>query len=459
MGSLEFLEHQKEGLKFLSERRSAGLFFEMGLGKTLTLLQHLSTLDRYQALPALIVAPISFVGGWVEEIKKFEFNFSTKILLGTRTERIMVLDEAADIYIINYEGCNVIPHYLCKKKFKTIVLDESHRIKNRAAKQTQNIMLISKTCDYRYILSGTPFCKSPEDLWSQIYFLDKTVFPSFYAFRNRYIVFRKVSVRVKSGGMREVKVPYRFRHLEELEEKISHICLRKTKKECLDLPDKIYTRLYYNMSKDQVKHYEGVKYALSTMLKNNSRDINSASAQLQKMRQILSGFIYSDDKAFRLSSNGKLDLMLDLLKDICASNDSVIIFTVYCEDIEIVSEALKKTDFKVVVFGGKDRTAEVKEFNEHDGPAIFLANIEKAKEGLTLTKATHVIYYSQTYKYDTRMQSEDRAHRIGQSQSVNYYDMIAKNTIEEVIMNKISIKSDAARRTLGDPIELAKECI
>lgn len=454
---MKIMQHQKEALDFLAERPSGGLFFEMGLGKTFTMLTHLDRMVKGndEPFPCLIVCPLSVVSVWENEVEKFGFDFRVKKLTGTYNQRLTKLGEDADIYVVNYEGMRILGGALEMKRFRTIILDEAHRIKERSSQQTTIAMALAQRALFRYILTGTPVTKSPEDLWTQMQFVEPGSLGNFWAFRNRYIDFRTINVRMP-GGMKEIKKAVKFKNLPELEERISKHCLRRTKAECLDLPEKIYKTVPCEFSKEQSKAYYELKHSLAADIQNDTITVSTAAAALQKMQQVCQGFIYDEAKEAKwLGKNVKLDMLKDLLIDI--GENKVIIFTWFKADVEKLYEELSKTH-RVLRYGGNadERGDIVREFQSSADPIIFLAQIETAKEGITLTVGNHVIYYGNSWSYGTRVQSEDRAHRVGQRGDVIYYDMVITGSVDEYVQATLARKGALADKVTGDSIRLAK---
>lgn len=437
-------------MEFLKDKRGAGLFYEMGLGKTVIMLEHIKRMKK--PFPVLIVCPNSVVSVWAREVNKFQYPFSVTTLIGTVKERLEKLKKTSDIFIINYEGLRLIQLDLLQKNFKTIILDESHRAKERSSQQTSVCLRLSETAENKYILSGTPIAKSPEDLWAQIQFISAGYLGNFYAFRARYVDYKKIKIRVP-GGIREIQKPVRFKNLQELEEKLRPIILRRTKKECLDLPEKIYRPVYVDLTKEQKNHYYTMKHSLITQINNNQLCASSASVLVQKLQQICQGFLYDEAGQSTNFPSGKLNCFLDLLKDL--TGEKVIVFTYYKNDIERLLSEIK--DRKVFVFDGSSgKRAEIEAaFEACEEDAIFLSNVDRAKEGITLTSASNVVYYGNSWSHVTRKQSEDRAHRIGQTRTVVYHDLVVPNTVDELMHDSLKVKEVIADKITGDSIRIA----
>lgn len=453
----KLLDHQVEGVEFLKDKLGAGLFFEMRLGKSLTILEHLNNLklSGEDIFPALIVAPLSVVPVWGQEITKFGFDFSFTELTGTRKTRQDRLKEEKDVYVINYEGARIYFTDLLAKKFKTIILDESHRAKQIRAKQTQKILKLGEQTKRRYILSGTPVTKSPEDVWAQIQFICPGYLGNFFSFRSKYVEFRKMTVR-SNNGHREIQVPFRFKNLKELEDRMSRICLRKTQTECLDLPEKSYKVIPCNMEGDQQKAYYQMKYNLQTTLEDHNFCIKNALTQAQKMQQICHGFLYDDDrKPVWFKNNVKLDILTDLLETI--STEKIVLFCNFTADMTLLQSKFDELKYKYVVYYGdsQQREAAIKEFNESKEPVIFLTTIEVGKEGINLSTAAHVIYYGRNFNYASRYQSEARIQSVTQTRNMIYYDLVCPNTIDSKVLDVLQFKGETADKILGDSKRIA----
>lgn len=462
---LSLKEHQKEALEFLATRPGAGLFFEMGLGKTLIMLKHMENLNG-AAFPLLIVCPLSAVSVWPREAAKFGFKFKFQVLTGDYNERWKKLNTPADVYVINYEGLRVLPIPLREKGFKGIIFDESHRIKDKTSFQTTAAMALSENIPYRYIMTGTPVSRSPEDIWSQMMVVDRKALPNFWTFRNRYLSMKYQIIRTPKGP-RKVSKASGFKNLERvpasqegifkpLKPILAEYTIRKTKAECLDLPAKIYKTVYCPLTPEQLKHYYSLKSSLATMVGEEQFKASSASALMQKMQQICQGFLYQDGEVILEMDSGKLQVLKDLLKDL--EKEKVIVFTWYQADTERLYKELKAAGHTVVLYGGTSEERSVSEllFQSSEQPTIFLAQIEVAKESITLTAASHVIYYGNSWNYASRMQSEDRAHRMGQTRNVVYHDFVVAGTVDESILESIQNKGEMADAVNQDTARMAK---
>ena len=453
---MDLKQHQIEALEFLDGKPAAGLFFTMGTGKTAIMLEHM----RRKQLPGpvLIVCPLSGVNVWESEIEKWHFDFDYCNLTGTYQQRLKKLLEDHMIYIINFEGLRVIDKHLLAKEFKTVINDESHRLANSGTLQTKIAFDLCCRASHKYILTGTPIVKSPVDVWSQFQMIVPGYLGNFYAFQNRHVDFKKISVRIKGGGFREIRKPCRYKYLEELNQKLSMFAIRKTLEECVDLPGKIYKYIPCPLTAKQLKHYTALKTSLATIVNGEQFKLDNAIAVIAKLQQVCQGFIYAGEKVEEFECSKRI-MLLDMLKDLV--NEKVIIFTWYRYDTQSLQKELTKAGYNVMLYDGTsdDRCRIARTFQESKEPMIFLSNIEKAKESITLTAAHHCIYYGNTWNYASRVQSEARNYRIGQTSKVIYYDFVCPKTIDELVYWSLKYKKDVANKVTGDIKRLAQEIV
>lgn len=449
-------KHQMDALNFFKDKACGALFYEMGLGKTFIMLEQLHRIGR-TALPCLIVCPLSAVSVWANEVKKFGYDFKVVQLTGSAVNRAKLLLEEADIFVINYEGLRVIPQSLARKGFNCIIFDESHRAKEKGAEQTRVAVNLSSSIAYRYIMTGTPVAKSQEDIWTQFQIIAPNLLGNWWYFRNKFVEYRKIKIRTRRG-LQTIQKAIKFKNKELLGNLIKEVAIRRTKAECLDLPEKIYRKVDCPLTKEQATHYWSLRASLATLLADDKQmKMMSAGGLIQKLQQVCQGFIYEgEEKNVVYFESGKLKMLKDILQDL--ENEKVILFAWYQADVDRLKNDLEKSGYNVILYGGSniERQKQVDLFQNGEGPAIFLAQIEIAKESITLTAANHVIYYGNSWNYATRKQSEDRAHRIGQTKSVIYHDLVVPNTVDENIFSALAKKGEIADEVTQDTQRLAQ---
>jgi|TARA_R100000406_G_C3108010_1_gene123598 SNF2 family DNA or RNA helicase len=246
-----------------------------------------------------------------------------------------------------------------------------------------------------------------------------------------------------------------YRNLEELTRKLDTFSYRVLKKDCLDLPDKLYIRRDVTLTAEQKKLYSELKELAITELENKETiSVTNILTQLLRLHQIVCGHVKSDDGTETPIESNRIDELLEVIGEM---QGKVIIWANYRQNILEIVETLQGlfgADSVASYFGdtGTDeRERAIKQFQDPESPLrFFVGNTQTGGYGITLTEAQNVIYYSNSFDLEKRLQSEDRAHRIGQTNKVTYVDLVAKDTIDEKIVTALRNKLDLAQEVLGD---------
>jgi SNF2 family DNA or RNA helicase len=293
------------------------------------------------------------------------------------------------------------------------------------------------------------------DLWAQMDFLDPEILgqSSFYAFRTRYAVMITANA---AGGTHKYQKIVKFRNLAQLGKLVSPHSYRILKKDCLDLPDKVFTKRTIELSDEQQKAYSEMKANAITMLKGESSTALNVLTQLIRLHQITCGHMKTDSGEVINLKNSRLDELMQILGE---TTGKVIIWANYIYDIHSIEEAVKKEfgpGSYCTYYGGtkqEDRQKCIKKFQDPKNPIrFFIGNTQTGGYGITLTEASTVIYYSNNYDLEKRIQSEDRAHRIGQKNKVLYIDLVAKGTVDEKIIQSLRNKVNIAKEISGEEL-------
>lgn len=462
--------HQKEALDLSLQEQYFGLFMEMGTGKSKVLIDTIANLGGQDRIRfAFIIAPKGVYRNWVE--KEIPQHFSDDVLYRvfywqskkTKTyqnelnEFFHNNDPGVRIFVMNVEalssirGRNVAQWITNRFGFQGLIaIDESTTIKNPSAKRTKTLIALAPHFKYRRLLTGSPVTKSPMDLYTQCEFLAPRLlgYDSYYSFRGRYAILRKQKM-----GIKEFQTIVGFRNLEELTDKIAPFTFRVLKKDCLDLPDKNYTVRYVDMTLEQVRMYKDIQKEAMVLLDNG--DIVTAMqvmTQLLRLQQILSGHLKTDDGEMVEVETNRIDALLECIEEV---SGKIIIWSRFRYDIQKIFTSLQSQfgDDSVVCYYGdtsdEDRQKAIHRFQNGDA-RFFVANPATAGYGLTLTAANTVIYYANDFNLETRIQSEDRCHRIGQKNPVTYIDLITENSIDEKIVKALRNKIDIGAKVLGE---------
>jgi len=439
-------DHQIKALEKSWAQESYALFMEMGTGKSKVLVDNIAMLyDRGAIKGALIVAPKGVYKNWdqiefpvhmPEHVEYTKVLWEPNLTKKKQFELDTLFDDKGDlkILIMNVEALSTekgldfahrFLNMLCGRAL--IGIDESTTIKNPTAKRTKNILKLRNLAKYRRILTGSPVTKSPLDLYSQCEFLDPFHLghSSYYSFRARY-----AHMLERNFGGRRVQIVGSYRRLDELSEKLEKFSYRVLKEECLDLPPKTYMRRTVELTSEQNKVYAQMKQMALAMLDDKVMSTVNVMTQLMRLHQVTCGHFKADDGTITQLDNNRVKALLELLEE---TDGKVIIWANYREDIKNITDSLKKVygdDSTVEYWGEVDSTLRqenIAQFQQKNGPTrYFVGNAQTGGYGITLTAANTVVYYSNNYDLEKRLQSEDRAHRIGQTGSVTYVDLIAE---------------------------------
>ena len=333
-----------------------------------------------------------------------------------------------------------------------MAIDESTTIKNPKAKRTKNIISMAKMAVYRRILTGSPVTKNPLDLYSQCEFLNDELldFTSYYAFRNRYAEMKTLHLAGRS-----IQVVSYFKNLDELSEQLKTFSYRVLKEDCLDLPPKIYMKREIELSAEQKKVYKQMKEEALASLHGKQITTMTVLTQLMRLQQITCGHFVADDGTTQEIKSNRLNELMDILEEV---EGKAIIWCHWQRDVKIIKEALVKEygPRSVVDYYGltpQDKRQKNKDaFQKNPKVRFFVGTPQTGGYGLTLTAANTVIYYSNGYDLEKRIQSEDRAHRIGQKKSVTYIDIMAEDTVDHKITKSLRKKINIASEVMGEEL-------
>ena len=460
--------HQLTALEKSWDKTEYGYFMEMGTGKSKVLVDNMAMLyDKGRINGALIIAPKGVYNNWfTQEIPTHLVSHiqPTMVLWTASTSKtkdkeyqsLFEIGHDLHILIMNVEALSTKKGLDFAAKFMSchktmLAVDESTTIKNPTAKRTKSILQLGKQAEYRRILTGSPVTKSPLDLYTQCAFLDEFLlgFNSFYAFRNRY-----AHMVEKNFGGRRVQLIASYQRLDELSENIKGFSYRVLKEDCLDLPEKIYTRREIELTEEQSKAYATMKSAALALLKGKMATAPHVLTQMMRLHQITCGHLKNDDGTTTKLKNNRMKELLSLLEEV---EGKVIIWANYIYDIENIVETINEVygeDSIVQYYGAvksEDRQEAITKFQDPNSKVrFFVGNPQTAGYGITLTAASNVVYYSNGYDLEKRLQSEDRAHRIGQKKSVTYVDLIAPKTVDEKIVKALRKKMNIANEIMDE---------
>jgi len=462
--------HQLSALEKSWDKKEFAYFMEMGTGKSKVLVDNIAMLyDKGKINGALIIAPKGVYRNWYsQEIPNhLASHIDNKTILWTATtskakdkeyQLLFKSDLDLHILIMNVEAFSTKKGLEFATKFlnchnSLIAVDESTTIKTPTAKRTKAILALDRLAKYRRILTGSPVTKSPLVLYTQCGFLDGYLlgFDSYYAFRNRY-----ATMLDRNFGGRRVQIVGGYKRLDELSEKLKPFSDRVLKEDCLDLPEKTYVERQVELTDEQKTLYSTMKSAALASLKGKMATAPHILTQMMRLHQITCGHLKNDDDSITEIKNNRINSLLELLDEI---EGKAIIWANYVYDInQIVNAVAKKYgDNSIVQYYGavpaEQRQKNIEKFQDPNSPVrFFVGNPQTGGYGITLTAANNVIYYSNGYDLEKRLQSEDRAHRIGQKKAVTYVDLITPKTVDEKIRKALRKKINIATQIMGEEL-------
>jgi len=463
--------HQAAFLQRFWEDPEVALFADMGTGKSFMLINNAAMLyDKGKVNSMLIVAPKGVYRNWyTSEVPKHmpehvqytmaAWSPSPRKAEKAQMELMLNAVDTLRILVMNIEafstpkGLNFASVFL-RVTTSFMAVDESTTIKTPGAKRTKGIIKVGREARYRRIATGSPVTKSPLDLFSQCEFLgpNNLNYSSYYAFQNRYAVL--VERKLPTHTFKQI---VGYRHLEELQKKLNDFSFRVTKEECLDLPDKVFVRRDIELTDEQRKAYDQMKLMALTLIGGDMMSTNNALTQIMRLHQICCGHVKFDDGRQVDIPNNRVNELLATTQEVTGK---IIIWANYRRDIENIKAALQKEYgmTAVATYYGDTETEErqeiVTKFQDADSDLrFFVGNPRTGGYGLTLTAAHTVIYYSNSFDLEVRLQSEDRAHRIGQTNKVTYIDFISPGTVDEHIVKALRNKINIASAVLGENLK------
>jgi len=462
--------HQLTALEKSWNRDTYAYFMEMGTGKTKVLIDNLAMLyDKGKVDGALIIAPKGVVGTWYNQelpahlpdhIENVTVLWQSNINKKQKSKLDKLFETGQDLHILimNVEAFSTDKGKLFASQFlrshkSLMAIDESTTIKNPKAKRTKNILSLGPIANYRRVMTGSPVTKNPLDLYTQCQFLDihHLGHDSYYSFRNRYALMKTANI---SG--RSINLVVGYQNLTELSEKLRPFSYRVLKEDCLDLPDKIYMKREIQLTDEQKRLYKEMRQEALATLNGKTVTTVTALTQLMRLHQITCGHFSADDGTIQEVKNNRLAELLDVLDEV---EGKVIIWAHYQHDVKNIFKLLEEKygPGSAVHYYGKtlpeERDYAIKNFKDNDKVRFFIGTPQTGGYGITLVQASTVIYYSNGYDLEKRMQSEDRAHRIGQKKKVTYVDIIAEDTVDNKIVKSLRKKIDIASKVMGEELK------
>jgi len=460
--------YQQRGVDKLIQSRVSGLFMEMGTGKTRTMIEFARLrLGRYDRV--IWFCPVSLKQTIETEIFKHTDLSPRQVYRFDDQTTSAHIDRDALFCIVGTESMSSSDRVMLTVNDlitdrTMVIVDESDYIKGHASRRTQRITLISECAKYRHILTGTPISQGVVDLFAQMKFLSPTIlgYRSFHTFARNHLEYSE-----RFPGM-----IIAAHNTQLLAAKMQPYVYQVTKAECMDLPDKLFDTRYYHMTDEQREWYNTAKEEILAEATGDEWDNQFIIFRLfTAVQQIVSGFYNRrDSKTKEMHLHTFPHERLTILQSIASGipdTAKVIIWCKYLYSVNAICKMLSEQfgERSVTQFHGDldedARNAQVSEFRS--GARFFVATASSGGRGLTLNEAQYAIFYENSFKYSHRQQAEDRQHRIGQTKSPTYIDIVCANSVDERIQKALSAKEDVANsfkrqveRVKNDPAKLAE---
>jgi len=489
---MEPLDHQKRALLLGRDAPSFAYLMDQGTGKTKVTIDDAAHNWREGRIDAmLVIAPNSVKSNWVDSEDTFSVtnnpgdmdeitkhmaddvpvNKGAWVSSQNKREKKLYKEfrsrwddtNCLHILVVNVEAIHVARVFAevmeFVRKFRCmIVVDESTRIKNRTAKRTKNSIKARRECPIARILSGTPLIKSPLDAFSQFNFLDEDIlgFTNYYSFQHHFAVM---------GGYEGYQVLF-YKNLEELKEKVDSVSYRVLKEECLKLPPKEYIKRKVELTPAQRKAYEDMLHDMRVDLGDKGEvAVNIVLTQLLRLQQITGGYLPQIDPETKEnvgtvelvdpSKNPKFKEVLNIIDE--SGEQKIIIWCRFRDEIAGLCSLLEHKGITHLQFHGGISTTDRREYRKRffSDPSIkcIVGNQDAGGIGIDEFKAASiVIYVSNSYSTENRVQSEDRSHRIGSEvhDLITYFDIPAINTVDGKVISCLRENRSISRQIIKE---------
>jgi len=435
----ELRPYQVDGVKWLTTlyKYSLGgiLADDMGLGKTIETIAFINTIKNDK--PILIVSPKSLVFNWVSEFNKFAKDIPVYPIIGTVEERKKIIKKIKNdkfgVFFISYDSLRNEYENLTDFTFDLVILDEAQFIKNMHAKKTNAVKQMNAL--HTIALTGTPIENNIYDLWSIFDFLMPHYLLDYEDFKDSY-----------ESDEEYVKI---------VKNKVAPFILRRRKEDVLkDLPEKYEVIMTTEMSTEQRKLYDAFRLKAKEELKSKDggSHVMEVLSIITRLRQIcVDPSTFVDNFT---GESGKITMLKEIIETKLKDNHRFLIFSQFVSALNIVKNEIEKMGIKYFMITGdtsaKERLNICNEFNANEEYKIVLISLKAGGTGLNLVGADVVIHLDPWWNYSAQNQASDRAHRIGQTRTVEVIKLIAENSIEERVVSLQDEKKELVDKVISN---------
>ena len=428
-------EHQKKTAEFLTMNKRAFCFNEQGTGKTASAIWAADYLmTQKQIRRVLVVCPLSIMdSAWRADLFSFAMHRSVDVAYGSKKKRTDIINSGAEFVIINYDGVDIVKEDIINGGFDCIIVDEATHYKNAQTKRWKTLKKLIADDTWLWMMTGTPAAQSPLDAYGLAKLINPLNVPKFFgSFRDmvmwKVTQFKWMPKENASQIVHEVLQP----------------AIRFTKEECLDLPDMVYVKRKVEMTKQQVKYYEELRKKMVMQVEDESITAVNAAIVLNKLLQISSGAVYTDDsETLEFDISNRYNVLKEAIDE---SSQKVLVFVPFRHTIDLLVNRLTADQVTCGVIRGdvsaSKRTELFDKFQTTPNPQVLIIQPQAAAHGVTLTAANTVVWWGPTSSLETYAQANARVHRSGQKHKctvIQLYGSAAEQRIYRLLDSRIDV--------------------
>mgnify|MGYP003314104287 FL=1 len=435
VGQYKPYEHQKKTAEFLTMNKRAFCFNEQGTGKTASAIWAADYLIKQKQIRrVLVVCPLSIMdSAWRADLFSFAMHRSVDVAYGSKKKRADIINSGAEFVIINYDGVDIVKEDIINGGFDCIIVDEATHYKNAQTKRWKTLKKLISDDTWLWMMTGTPAAQSPLDAYGLAKLINPLNVPKFFgSFRDmvmwKVTQFKWMPKENASQIVHEVLQP----------------AIRFTKDECLDLPDMVYVKRKVEMTKQQTKYYEELRKKMVMRVEEESITAVNAAIVLNKLLQISSGAVYTDDsETLEFDISNRYNVLKEAIDE---SSQKVLVFVPFRHTIDLLVNRLTADQVTCGVIRGDvsaaKRTELFDKFQTTPNPQVLIIQPQAAAHGVTLTAANTVVWWGPTSSLETYAQANARVHRSGQKHKctvIQLYGSAAEQRIYRLLDNRIDV--------------------
>jgi len=435
VGQYKPYEHQKKTAEFLTMNKRAFCFNEQGTGKTASAIWAADYLIKQKQIRrVLVICPLSIMdSAWRADLFSFAMHRSVDVAYGSKKKRADIINSGAEFVIINYDGVDIVKEDIINGGFDCIIVDEATHYKNAQTKRWKTLKKLISDDTWLWMMTGTPAAQSPLDAYGLAKLINPLNVPKFFgSFRDmvmwKVTQFKWMPKENASQVVHEVLQP----------------AIRFTKDECLDLPDMVYVKRKVEMTKQQTKYYEELRKKMVMRVEEESITAVNAAIVLNKLLQISSGAVYTDDsETLEFDISNRYNVLKEAIDE---SSQKVLVFVPFKHAINLLTARLTRDGVTCGVIRGDvsapKRTELFDRFQTTPNPQVLIIQPQAAAHGVTLTAANTVVWWGPTSSLETYAQANARVHRSGQKHKctvIQLYGSAAEQRIYRLLDSRIDV--------------------